>query len=71
MVLGKLDSYMETKEMRTLLIPYTIINSKWSEDLNMRPDAIKILEENIGKTPFDINHSSIFLNPPPKVMKIK
>ena len=52
------------------LTPYTKINSKWIKDLNVRPDTIK-LEENIGKTLFDINHSKIFFDPPPRVMKIK
>ena len=53
------------------LTPYTKINSKWIKVLNVRPDTIKLLEENIGRTLFDINHSSIFLDPPPRVMKIK
>ena len=53
------------------LTPYTKINSKWIKDLNVRLDTIKLLEENIGKTPFDINHSKIFFDPPPRVMKIK
>ena len=53
------------------LTPYTKINSKWIKDLNIRPDTIKLLEENIGKTLFDINHSKIFFDPPPRVMKIK
>ena len=53
------------------LIPYTKINSKWIEDLNVRPDTIKLLEENIGRTLSDINCSSIFFDPSPRVMKIK
>ena len=53
------------------LTPYTKKNSKWIKDLNVRPDTIKLLEENIGKTLFDINHSKIFFDPPPRVMKIK
>ena len=53
------------------LTPYTKINSKWLKDLNVRTDTIKVLEENIGITVFDINHSNIFLDSPPRVMKIK
>ena len=53
------------------LTPYTKINSKWIKDLNVRPDIIKLLEEDIGKTLFDINHSKIFYDPPPRVMKIE
>ena len=53
------------------LTPYTKINSKWIKDLNVRPDIIKLLEENIGKPLYDINHSKTFFDPPPKVMKIK
>ena len=53
------------------LTPYTKINSKWIKDLNVRPDTIKLLEENTGRTLLDINWSNIFLDPPPRVMKMK
>ena len=71
MVLRKLDSYMENNEIRTL--PNTIhrINSKWIKDLNVRPDTIKLLEENIGRTLYDIHHSQILFDPPPREMEIK
>ena len=51
------------------LIPFTKINSKWIKYLNVRPDTIKLLEENIGRTHFEINCSNVFLDPPPRVMK--
>ena len=41
------------------------------KDLNVRPDTIKLLQENVGRTLFDINHNNIFLDMPPRVMKIK
>ena len=53
------------------LKPYTKINSKWIKDLNVRPDSIKLLEENIGRALFHINHSNIFFDPHPRVMEIK
>ena len=53
------------------LTPCTKINSKWIKDLNVRPDTIKLLEENIGRTLYDINHSKILYDPPPREMGIK
>ena len=51
--------------------PYTRINSKWIKGLNIRPETIKLLEENIGKTLSNINHSRILYDTPPRVMEIK
>ena len=54
-----------------LLTPYTKINSKWIEELNVRPERLKLLEENIGRTLDDINQSKILYDPPPRILEIK
>ena len=58
-------------KLEHFLTPYTRINSTWTEDLNIRPETIKLLEENIGKTLSDINHSRILYDPPPRILEIK
>ena len=71
MVLGELDSYVKRMKLEHFLIPYTKINSKWIKDLNVRPEIIKLLEENISRTLYNINNSKILYDPLPRVMEIK
>ena len=71
MVLGKLTDMCKRMKLEPFITPYTNINSKWIKDLTIRPETIKLLEENIGRTLDDINQSKILFDPPPRVMEIK
>ena len=68
--LGKLDSYMLKNELEHFLTPYTKRNSNRIKDLYVRPETIKLLKENIGRT-LDINQSKVLYDPPPRVMEIR
>ena len=71
MVLGKQTAMCKRMKLEHFKIPYTKMNSKWIKNLNIRPETIKLLEENIGRPLFDIYHSKILNDPPCRVMEIK
>ena len=58
-------------KLEHFLTPYIKVNSKWIKDLNAKPETIKLLEENIGRTLNDINQSKILYDPSPRVTEIK
>ena len=58
-------------KLEHFLTPHTKINSKWIKYLNVRPETIKPLEKNLGKTLSDINHSRILYDPPPRILEMK
>jgi len=69
MVLGKLA--VTCKICKKICTQYTKINSKWVKDLNMRPEAMRVLEENVGSNFFDISYGNIFLDRTPRAREIK
>ena len=58
-------------KLEHFLTPYTKINLKWIKVVNVRPETIRLLKENIGRALTDINHSRILYDPPPRILENK
>ena len=71
MTTGKTIALMIWTFVGNVMSPYIKINSKWAKNLNIRTETIQLLEEKIGNTLFDINHSNILFDLPPRVMDLK
>ena len=71
MVLENETATCKIMKLEHFLTPYIKANSKWIRDLNVRPETIKLLEENVGRTFYDINQSKILYDPHPRETEIK
>ena len=71
MVLENETATCKIMKLEHFLTPYIKANSKWIKDLNVRPETIKLLEENVGRTFYDINQSKILYDPHPRETEIK
>ena len=69
--MGNWSTTCKRMKLEHFLTPYTKINSKWIKDLKVRPKTIKLLEENIDKTPFYIIHRNVLFDTPPRITEIK
>ena len=69
-VLENWSTTCKRMKLEHFLTPYTEINSEWIKDLNVRPETVKLLEEDTGKALYNINHSKILYDPSPRVMEI-